>query len=60
MQKAEPWLPLYMRPMASEVEALRRIVAWVDAIILDGHPGRQKSSRSEVVTATLDASYPAA
>lgn len=59
VQRAEPWLPLYMRPMAGEVEALRRIVEWVDGIILAGHPGRQKTSRSEVVTAALDASYPA-
>lgn len=58
-QKAEPWLPVYMRPMAGEVEALRRIVEWVNGVILDGHPGRQKSSRSEVVTAALDAAYPA-
>lgn len=60
VQKAEPWLPVYMRPMAGEVEALRRIVEWVNGVILEGHPGRQKSSRSEVVTAALDASYPAA
>lgn len=60
VQKAEPWQPVYMRPMAGEVEALRRIVEWVNGVILDGHPGRQKSSRSEVVTAALDAAYPAA
>lgn len=60
VQKPEPWLPVYMRPIAGEVEALRRIVEWVNGIILDGHPGRPKSTRSEVVTAALDASYPAA
>ncbi|MEB3033324.1 hypothetical protein [[Mycobacterium] nativiensis] len=60
VQKAEPWQPVYMRPIAGEIEALRRIVDWVNEVILDGHPGRQKTSRSEVVTAALDASYPAA
>lgn len=60
VQKAEPWQPVYMRPIAGEVEALRRIVDWVNGIILAGHPGRQKVSRSEVVTAALDAAYPAA
>lgn len=60
VQKAEPWQPVYMRPIAGEIEALRRIVDWVNEAILDGHPGRQKTSRSEVVTAALDASYPAA
>lgn len=59
VQKPEPWQPVYMRPIAGEVEALRRIVEWVNDIITAGHPGRQKSSRSEVVTAALDASYPA-
>ena len=58
VQKAEPWQPVYLRPMAGEVEALRRIVEWVNGVILDGHPGRQKSSRSEVITAALDATYP--
>ncbi len=60
IQKAEPWQPVYMRPIAGELEALRRIVEWVNEIILTGHPGRQKTSRSEIVTAALDASYPAA
>lgn len=59
VQKPEPWLPVYMRPIAGEVEALRRIVEWVNGIILAGHPGRPKSTRSEVVTAALDAHYPA-
>ncbi|WP_241474008.1 hypothetical protein [Mycolicibacterium neoaurum] len=59
IQKAEPWQPVYMRPIAGELEALRRIVDWVNGIILAGHPGRQKTSRSEIVTAALDASYPA-
>lgn len=59
VQKAEPWQPVYMRPIAGEIEALKRIVDWVNDAILDGHPGRQKSSRSEIVTAVLDASYPA-
>jgi hypothetical protein len=58
VQKAEPWQPVYMRPIAGEVEALGRIVNWVNGIILTGHPGRQKTSRSEVVTAALDAAYP--
>lgn len=59
VQKPEPWQPVYMRPIAGEVEALRRIIEWVNDIITAGHPGRQKSTRSEVVTAALDASYPA-
>lgn len=59
VQKPEPWQPVYMRPIAGEVEALRRIIEWVNDIITVGHPGRQKSTRSEVVTAALDASYPA-
>lgn len=58
VQKAEPVVPVYMRPIAGEVEALRRIVDWVNSIILAGHPGRPKSTRSEIVTAALDASYP--
>ncbi|MCK5756521.1 hypothetical protein EV589_5966 [Mycobacterium sp. BK558] len=58
VQKAEPVVPVYMRPIAGEVEALRRIVDWVNSIILEGHPGRPKSTRSEIVTAALDASYP--
>ncbi|PQM44870.1 hypothetical protein C1Y40_04972 [Mycobacterium talmoniae] len=57
VQKPEPWLPLYMRPIAGEVEALKRIVDWVTEVITDGHPGRRRSNRSEVVTAALAATY---
>ena len=57
VRKAEPWVAVYMRPTTGEVEALRRVVDWVNGVILAGHPGRQKSSRSEVLTAALDATY---
>lgn len=55
----EPWVPIYMRPNTGEVEALRRLVDWVTEVITKDHPGRKKSSRSELVTAALDATYPA-
>lgn len=56
---SEPWVPIYMRPNTGEVEALRRLVDWVTEVITKDHPGRKKSSRSELVTAALDATYPA-
>lgn len=52
----EPWVSVYLRPNAGEIEALRRIVEWVSAVIT-AHPGRKETSRSEVVTAALDATY---
>ncbi|MGV9798812.1 hypothetical protein ACWDTP_12225 [Mycobacterium sp. NPDC003449] len=58
VQKQEPWVAIYMRPLAGEVEALGRIVDWVSREITEGHPGRKKTTRSEVVTAALAASYP--
>lgn len=60
VQKQEPWVAIYMRPLAGEVEALGRIVEWVSRAITEGHPGRKKTTRSEVVTAALAASYPEA
>lgn len=57
VQKQEPWVAIYMRPLAGEVEALGRIVEWVSRAITEGHPGRKKTTRSEVVTAALAASY---
>ncbi|MGD9622370.1 MAG: hypothetical protein AB7G47_20290 [Mycolicibacterium sp.] len=56
-QEREPWESVYIRPNAGEVEALRRIVEWVSAVIT-AQPGRKETSRSEVVTAALDAQYP--
>lgn len=57
-QAREPWLPVYLRPNVGEIEALAQIVQWVNAVI-GAQPGRKPTSRSEVVTAALDATYPA-
>lgn len=55
--RTDPQVPLYIRPNGGEDQALNRIVAWVNAIITDGHPGRREASRSEIVAAALAAEY---
>jgi hypothetical protein len=55
--RTDPQVPLYIRPNAGEDQALNRIVAWVNAIITEGHPGRREASRSEIVAAALAAEY---
>ncbi|ART74253.1 hypothetical protein BTO20_37015 (plasmid) [Mycobacterium dioxanotrophicus] len=55
--RTDPQVPLYIRPNGGEDQALNRIVAWVNAIITDGHPGRREASRSEIVSAALAAEY---
>ncbi len=59
VKKPEPWVAIYVRPNAGEILALDRIQAWVTQVITAGHPGRKKVTRSEMVTAALDACYPA-
>ncbi len=59
VKNPEPPVAIYVRPNAGEILALDRIQAWVTKVIQAGHPGRKKVSRSEMVTAALDACYPA-
>jgi hypothetical protein len=49
---------LRVRPIRAEVEVLDRLAAWVDAEVQRRRPGGRKVSRSEVVTAALDAYLP--
>lgn len=60
VSRTEPATPLNLRPNAGEWDALARIVAWVSEVITAGHPGRRPATRSEVITAALDAKYPPA
>jgi len=56
--KSERAGTLRVRPIRAEVEVLDRLTAWVDAEVQRRRPGGRRVSRSEVVTAALDAYLP--
>lgn len=60
VSRAEPGVPVHLRPKVGEWEALGRIEQWVTGVITSGHPGRRKATKSEIITAALAVEYPAA
>ena len=58
--RAEPGVPVHLRPKVGEWEALSRIEQWVTGVITAGHPGRRKATKSEIITAALAVEYPSA
>lgn len=56
--RAEPGVPVHLRPKVGEWEVLGRIEQWVTGLITAGHPGRRKATKSEIITAALSVEYP--